>query len=129
VYSGIPGAGGEPPAPTSSSSVSLGRSGPPARFQPAGAPTPGREGVLRLAAFSGLYHSTDAGKTFARLDGVTELHAFGFGKAAPAAYYSAPYMIGIVDGQRGIFRSDNTARSWVRINDEEVRRPSTSSVD
>ena len=81
--------------------------------------TPGREGDLWLAAFNGLYHSTDTGKTFARLDGVTELHAFGFGKAAPAADYSALYMIGIVDGQRGIFRSDNTARSWVRINDDQ----------
>jgi photosystem II stability/assembly factor-like uncharacterized protein len=81
--------------------------------------TPGKEGDLWLAAFNGLYHSTDTGKTFVRLGGVTEIHAFGFGKAAPGADYSALYLIGIVDGLRGIFRSDNTARGWVRINDDQ----------
>ena len=81
--------------------------------------TPGREGGLWLAAFDGLYHSTDAGKTFARLGGVQEIHAFGFGKAAPGAEFPALYLIGVVEGTRGIFRSDNAAGNWVRINDDQ----------
>ena len=81
--------------------------------------TPGKEGDLWLAAFNGLYHSIDAGKSFARLDGVQEIHAFGFGKAAPGAESSTLYMIGVVEGQRGIYRSDNSARGWVRINDDQ----------
>jgi len=80
--------------------------------------TPGREGDLWLAAFNGLYHSTGAGRTFVRMGGAQELHAFGFGKAAPGAEYPALYMIGVVDGLRGIFRSDDTGRAWVRINDD-----------
>jgi hypothetical protein len=81
--------------------------------------TPGREGDLWLAAFDGLYHSTDTGKTFLHHDGVQEIHAFGFGKAAPGADHPALYLIGVVDGVRGIFRSDDTARTWVRINDDQ----------
>ena len=81
--------------------------------------TPGKEGDLWLAAFNGLYHSADTGKTFARLGGVQEIHAFGFGKAAPGARDSALYLIGVVDGLRGIFRSGDAARSWVRINDDQ----------
>ena len=81
--------------------------------------TPGREGDLWLAAFNGLYHSTDTGRTFVRMGGAQELHAFGFGKAAPGADYPALYMIGVVDGLRGIFRSDDTGRAWVRINDDQ----------
>jgi photosystem II stability/assembly factor-like uncharacterized protein len=81
--------------------------------------TPGREGDLWLAAFNGLYHSTDTGRTFVRMGGAQELHAFGFGKAAPGAEYPALYMIGVVDGLRGIFRSDDTGRGWVRINDDQ----------
>ena len=81
--------------------------------------TPGKEGDLWLAAFNGLYHSTDTGATFARLGGVQQIHAFGFGKAAPGAGYPALYLIGVVDGVRGIFRSDDTARAWVRINDDQ----------
>ena len=70
-------------------------------------------------AFDGLYHSTDTGKTFTKLDGVQEIHAFGFGKAARGAAYSALYLIGVVDGGRGIFRSDDTGKTWVRINDDQ----------
>jgi photosystem II stability/assembly factor-like uncharacterized protein len=81
--------------------------------------TPGKEGELWLAAFDGLYHSLDAGKTFRKLSGVQEIHAFGFGKAAPSEEYPALYLIGVVGGVRGIFRSDNTAESWVRINDNQ----------
>ena len=80
--------------------------------------TPGKEGDLWIAAFHGLYHSKDSGETFARMDGVSEVHAFGFGKAAPGADYAALYLVGVVNGQRGILRSDDAARNWVRINDD-----------
>jgi len=80
---------------------------------------PDHEGDLWLAAFDGLFHSTDTGKTFIRLPAVRELHAFGFGKAAPGAYYPALYFVGVLDETRGIFRSDTAGQSWVRINDEQ----------
>jgi photosystem II stability/assembly factor-like uncharacterized protein len=80
--------------------------------------TPGKEGDLWLAAFDGLYRSADAGKTFVKLDGVQEIHGFGFGKGAAEAEYPALYLVGVVNGQRGIYRSDDTARTWVRINDD-----------
>jgi photosystem II stability/assembly factor-like uncharacterized protein len=79
---------------------------------------PGREGDLWIAAFDGLYHSTDAGHTFLKLDGVQELHAFGFGKGKTGTHDAALYMIGIVNGVRGIYRSDDLAQHWVRINDD-----------
>ncbi len=81
--------------------------------------TPGREGDLWLAAFDGLYHSSDGGRSFARLAGVKQIHAFGFGKAAQGADFPALYLIGVVDETRGVFRSDNAARTWVRINDNQ----------
>ena len=81
--------------------------------------TPGRNGDLWLAAFHGLYHSTDSGKAFVRLPGVTEIHGFGFGKAAPGQDSPALFLVGVVEGLRGIFRSDDAARSWVRINDDQ----------
>jgi hypothetical protein len=94
--------------------------------------TPGRAGEVWLAAFDGLYHSilvfqqsTDANKKagvvagFARMEGVEEIHAFGFGKAAPGKAYPALYLVGTVKGQRGIFRSIDKARTWVRINDDQ----------
>jgi len=81
--------------------------------------TPGREGDLWIAAYDGLYHSTDEGVNFTKMDGISEMHAFGFGMAAPAADYPALYMIGVVNGTRGIFRSENGAKSWVRINDDQ----------
>jgi photosystem II stability/assembly factor-like uncharacterized protein len=81
--------------------------------------TPGHEGDLWLAAFNGLYHSADSGLTFARLGHVEQIQGFGFGQAAPGTAAPTLYLIGAVDGVRGVFRSTNTAKSWVRINDDQ----------
>jgi hypothetical protein len=76
---------------------------------------------LWLAAFDGLYHGSnvEGAIAFAAMPGVEEIHAFGFGKAAPGKSYPALYLAGTVKGQPGIFRSDDAAKSWVRINDDQ----------
>lgn len=79
--------------------------------------TPGREGELWLAAFHGLYRATD-GQAFKRLPGVSQIHAFGFGRAAPGATEPALYLVGTVAGTYGVFRSTDGAVSWQRINDD-----------
>jgi hypothetical protein len=80
---------------------------------------PGREGDLWIAAYDGLYHSVNTGKTFLKADAVSEIHGFGFGKAPPGSNYPALYLIGVINGARGIFRSDDFANNWVRINDDQ----------
>ncbi len=83
---------------------------------------PGRSGQLWLAAFNGLYLGTLSSTTqtvaFQRMSGVDEIHAFGLGKAAPRHADPALYLVGTVQGQPGIFRSIDDARSWTRINDD-----------
>ncbi len=84
--------------------------------------TPALEGDLWLAAYDGLYHAP-AGRAFERLAGVEQIHAFGFGKAAPRAKNKEPiatlYLVGTVQGQRGFFRSIDAGQSWLRINDDQ----------
>ena len=80
--------------------------------------TPGMKGELWLAAFHGLFHSEDSGGKFNRLPGVEEIHAFGFGKEAPGSDHPALFLIGTIEGVRGIFRSDDFGNGWVRINDD-----------
>jgi hypothetical protein len=105
--------------------------------------TPGKSGDIWLAAFHGLFHSENSGGTFLRMPAVEEIHAFGFGAPAPVAGKSgtgrsgngrsgngasgtgasaigvpALYLVGTVDGVRGIFRSDDFAVTWLRINDD-----------
>jgi photosystem II stability/assembly factor-like uncharacterized protein len=91
-------------------------------------PTPGHTADLWLATLDGLYHApslTFANPTgtvlFARLPGVTEIHAIGFGKAAPGRTYPALYLAGTIHGQPGIFRSIDEARTWTRINDDQYQ--------
>lgn len=79
--------------------------------------TPGHEREIWIAAFDGLYRAENA-KDFSRINGVEEIHGFGFGKNAPSCDYPALYLIGTINGVRGIFRSDDTGSSWVRINDD-----------
>ncbi|WP_235782325.1 hypothetical protein [Phocaeicola paurosaccharolyticus] len=59
------------------------------------------------------------GYDFMTMDKVSTIYGFGFGKAKPGNNYPALYLIGVVNGQYGFFRSDDTARTWVRINDDQ----------
>ncbi len=80
---------------------------------------PGWEGDLWLAAFEGLFHSVDAGKTFQKIESVKQICAFGFGKAKAGHDYPAIYLVGIVNQQYGIYRSDDTAQNWLCINNSQ----------
>lgn len=79
--------------------------------------TPGREGELVLAAFHGLYRAAD-GAPFVRLPAVSEIHAFGFGRAAPGRALPTLFVFGTVEGRYGLFRSTDGGARWLRINDD-----------
>ncbi len=81
--------------------------------------TPGKEGDFWLPAYEGLYHSTDSGKTFIALPGPTEIHAFGFGKSAPNVTDPALYLVGTIQNQHAVYRSDDYGINWKRINDDQ----------
>jgi photosystem II stability/assembly factor-like uncharacterized protein len=80
--------------------------------------TPGRTGDLWLSTPTGLYRSTDGGTTYAPIAGVTASQTLGFGASAPHAAYSAIYQVAEINGVTGIYRSTDTGRSWLRINDD-----------
>lgn len=80
--------------------------------------TPGKEDDLWIAAYDGLFNQPAEDSNFTRIESISEIHGFGFGKAAPNGVYPALYLIGIVDSTGGIFRSDNHGADWVRINDD-----------
>ncbi len=79
---------------------------------------PGLPGHLWLAGNSGLYFSANAGAKFRRIAGVNQAYNIGFGMAAPDGRYPAVFIVGIVAGQYGFYRSDNQGKDWRRINDD-----------
>jgi hypothetical protein len=86
-------------------------------------PVPGVEGDIWLAGGKaasayGMWHSTDSGTSFTKLSSVDEGDVVGFGKPAPGRTYPAIYTSSKIGGVRGIFRSDDGGRRWVRINDD-----------
>ena len=81
--------------------------------------TPGMSGDIWLAAYHGLFHSENPENAFSQLPSVQEIHAFGFGKAAPGASLPAIYLVGTIANSRGIFRSDDFGSNWIRINDDQ----------
>ena len=68
---------------------------------------------------SGLYHSTDTGATFTKLDAVQEAYSLGIGKAAPGKKNPALYLAGKVGNLQALFRSDDDGGNWVRISDDQ----------
>ncbi len=82
--------------------------------------TRGLEGDLWLACgTNGLWHSTDAGQSFAKIENVNAALAFGCGKAAPQGKSPALFLFGKIASQMGIFRSDDSGLTWLRLNDAE----------
>ena len=81
--------------------------------------TPGKSGDLWFLSSSGLFHSTDAGRSFARIDGGVTINALSFGKAPPGKDYPALFAIGTLGDLKAIWRSDDAGQSWIRINDDQ----------
>jgi photosystem II stability/assembly factor-like uncharacterized protein len=79
--------------------------------------TPGNRGDLWLITREGLFHSTDAGRTFSRVDGGIFVAALSFGKAPPGRRYPALYALGVKGDAYAIWRSDDEGASWIHIND------------
>ncbi|OSZ56555.1 1,4-beta-glucanase [Streptomyces pharetrae CZA14] len=80
---------------------------------------PGRTGDLWLSAkWNGLYRSTDGGARFTKADSCWASYTLGFGKAADGTDYPAVYQVGAVEEITAVYRSDDGAKTWTRINDD-----------
>lgn len=81
---------------------------------------PGKEGHVWIpGSTTGLSYTTDGGKTIKKVDGVTRCDVIGFGKAKEGSDYLAIYMCGETDDLYAVYRSDDMAKSWVRVNDDQ----------
>jgi hypothetical protein len=80
---------------------------------------PELDGDLWLASKGGLFYSSDSAATFNKIETVQEAYAIGFGKAAPGRNYPAIFLAGKVNGVQALYRSDDKAATWVRINDDQ----------
>ncbi|MFI2634792.1 1,4-beta-glucanase [Streptomyces collinus] len=81
--------------------------------------TPGRSGHLWLSLkWNGLYRSTDGGASFSKVASCRASYTLGFGKAAEGAPYPAVYMVGSTESVTAVYRSDDEAKTWTRINDD-----------
>ncbi|WP_326720361.1 1,4-beta-glucanase [Streptomyces sp. NBC_00243] len=80
---------------------------------------PGRAGDLWVSTkWNGLYRSTDGGAGFAKVVSCWASYTLGFGKAADGADYPAIYQVGSTEAITAVYRSDDEAKTWVRINDD-----------
>ena len=84
------------------------------------AATTGIEGDLWFGSRAeGLFHSTDGGVSFSKLDTIDGVEALGFGKAAPGKDFPAIFLLGTIHQLHARFRSDDAGRTWVRIDDDQ----------
>lgn len=92
---------------------------------------PNAEGELWLADGNAVYRSTDSGATWTKLSNFASIFAgnqwahvqgasvIALGKAKPGTAYSAAvYVVGVVNGVWGVYRSDDGGATWSRFNDD-----------
>ncbi len=72
------------------------------------------------ASDTGLRRSVDGGGSWQTMANVTRVDDIAFGKAAKGATYPTIFLSGQVDGQYGIWRSIDDAKSWQRLVDFPV---------
>ncbi|WP_322400353.1 dockerin [Massilia luteola] len=92
---------------------------------------PNVEGDLWLADGNAVYHSTNSGSTWTKLNGFAtvgddgargQLHGasvIALGKAqAGSPYPAAIYVVGTMNGVWGLYHSDDGGATWARFNDD-----------
>ncbi len=92
---------------------------------------PNAEGDLWLADGNAVYRSVDSGATWTKLSQFASILGgnpwpdvqgatlVALGKAKPGAAYSAAvYVVGVVKGAWGVYRSDDAGVTWTRFNDD-----------
>jgi photosystem II stability/assembly factor-like uncharacterized protein len=89
---------------------------------------PGHVRALWVPTPNGLYYSPDANSAFSAIKGVSEAYAVGLGKPAPGHDDPAIFLAGKIKKTVGLFRSDDSGESWVRINDDRHQFGWISSI-
>ena len=82
---------------------------------------PRQAGTIWVPTSNGLWVSSNQGRTFAKMAQVDAAYQIGFGRAAPHADRDSLFMQGRLNGLEGLFRTDDSGNSWVRIDDPERR--------
>jgi hypothetical protein len=107
--------------------VNVGEIAPFSRFNAKLKSVPGHAGHLfftsgpqggaddRHPAANPFMRSVDGGETWDIVPNVLEVRAFGFGKERTS--YPTIFIVGWVEGKYGIWRSDDSAKSWIKIGD------------
>jgi hypothetical protein len=108
---------------------------------------PNVEGDLWLADGNAVYHSVDSGANWTKLNNFASLWGsrqtwqwpdvqgasiVALGKAKAGATYSAAvYVMGVVNGVWGVYRSDDGGATWTRFNDDahQYAGPSVMAAD
>lgn len=81
--------------------------------------TPQRKGDLWFVASGRLYHSTDGGVHFARVETALKIFTFDFGKAPAGSDDKALYALGTMDETFAVWQSLDQGKTWVRLNESE----------
>ena len=80
---------------------------------------PRRAGEVYIGAVdSGLYKSVNGLVTVEKLVGVDEIEGFSFGAPTGEGDICQMYLLGKINGQRALYRSDDDGATWVKMNDE-----------
>lgn len=79
---------------------------------------PGHAGALWFVSRGRLFNSTDGGRSFTERGEDVEVEVLSFGRAPPGRDAPVLFAVGTRNGMRAIWRSDDSAETWLRLNDD-----------
>ncbi len=79
---------------------------------------PLRAGDLWLRLGEEVWRSSDGGRRFRKASGRMKVEFFGLGRPRAETDPATLFVIGTLDGTRGIWRSTDEGRNWLHLNDD-----------
>ncbi len=78
---------------------------------------PGKEGWVYATRDGNMLRTTNGGATWNKITTITGLKYLSFGKGKPGGENPALYALGVINGVRGLWLSDDMGETWRRVDD------------
>lgn len=78
---------------------------------------PQKAGEVYIVANNSLFKSIDGCNTVKKLTEFSDVTDISYGKGKVTGKYMALYVFGNINGERGLYRSDDNGATWIKLND------------
>lgn len=90
---------------------------------------PKKAGEAYIVVNNSLFKSTDGCRTVTKLTEFDNVTDISYGKEKDGNSYVSLYVFGDINGERGLYRSDDNGAAWLKLNDERYGLSNVNHIE